>query len=61
MRIKLSATAVWVVSPKDEEMARKFLEEQPKDVILDNLQEALLRDPEITHPTITAEELLEDQ
>ncbi len=59
MKIKLSATAVWIVNPHDEEMARELLKEQPKNVILDNLQSALHRDPEVGYPTITAEELVD--
>lgn len=57
MRITLSATAVWTVSPNDEKMAQKLLKEQPKDVILDYLEDALRGSPEMSQLTITAEEL----
>ena len=57
MRIGLSATAVWTVNPEDEKMARKLLDEQPEEVLLDYISEALKGNGEVPRPTITAEEL----
>lgn len=56
MKIGLSATAVWTVSPEDEETARKLLEEQPEDVILDYIQEGL-SEGSVSHPVVEATEL----
>ena len=58
MWIRLSVTAVWTVSPEDEEIARELLKNPLKDVILDYIFDGQASgNQDISQPTITAEEL----
>jgi len=57
MRIGLLATCIWEVAPKDEEMARKLLIEQPSNVILDYFTDAQHGSGDLSKPVMEAEEL----
>lgn len=58
MLVKITASCFWNVSEEDEKIARNLIEQEPKDVVLDYLQDALAgHDEELTHFEVSVEEV----
>lgn len=57
MKVKLTASCVWNVSVPDEKIAQDLMHEEPKDIILDYLQDALKGDEELTNFKVSVEQV----
>ena len=57
MKIRLTATTVWNVNPRDEATAKKLIERQPEFAILDFLEDAAKGDKEFQDTLIRAKEV----
>ena len=58
MRVKLTASCVWNVGcESDEKIAQDLVNEEPKDIILDYLQDALSGDEELTNFEVSVEQV----
>ena len=58
MRVKITASCTWRVNEADEEIAKNLIEQEPKDIVLDYLQDALAgNDGELETFEVSVEEI----
>lgn len=60
MRVKLTASCIWNVRPEDEEVARDLVKNEPKEIVLDYLQDALIgKDEELVQFKVVVAEFMQ--
>lgn len=60
MRVKLTSSCIWNVPPEDEEVARDLIKNEPKDVVLEYLQDALIgKDEELVQFKVVVAEFMQ--
>lgn len=58
MKVKITASCLWKVNEEDEEIANDLLRDEPKDIVLDYLQDALIgNDGDLTNFEVSIEEV----
>ncbi len=57
MKVRITMTTVWDVTPADENMARKLIQEQPADAALDYLTDAAEGSVDLSETEVTWEQV----